>query len=42
MTVQEFGDWTGIGYENISKIENNQRVQTKDQDRIFQSQYKQQ
>ncbi len=35
MTVREFGDWTGIGYGNISKIENNQRVQTKYQDRIF-------
>lgn len=35
MTVREFGNWTGIGYGNISKIENNQRVQTKYQDRIF-------
>ena len=42
MTVREFGDWTGIGHENISKIENNQSVQTKYQDRILQHQYKKQ
>jgi len=36
MTVREFGDWTGLGNWTISKIENNQKVQTKYQDRIFQ------
>ena len=36
MTVREFGDWTGLGYGTISKIENNQKIQTKYQDRIFQ------
>ncbi|TGD22554.1 helix-turn-helix domain-containing protein [Companilactobacillus suantsaicola] len=35
LTVREFSKLTGLGYSNISQIENNQRIQTKYQDLIF-------
>lgn len=43
LTVREFSKLTGLGSSNISQIENNQRVQTKYQDMMFQlirAQYK--
>lgn len=36
LSVREFAELTGLGFSNISQIENNKRVQTKYQDVIFQ------
>ena len=35
LTVREFADYMGLGYSNLSQIENNQRIQTKYQDVLF-------
>ncbi len=35
LTVREFAELTGLGYSNISQIENNQKLQTKYQDVMF-------